>query len=81
MGATIARTVILVIALINQVLSISGHGIIPIPNEDVETLVSTGFTIVMAVINWWKNNSFTEAAKAGDALMREIKLNGKAVGE
>lgn len=72
-GATIARTIILLVALINQVLSASGHAVLPIPDEDIETLVSTGFALVMAVINWWKNNSFTTAALAGDRAMKEAR--------
>ena len=76
-GGTIARTVILALALINQILSSTGHPVIPIPNEDIETLFSTGFTILMAIIAWWKNNSFTKAARMGDFQMRKIKREAK----
>ena len=86
-AGTIARTIILALALINQLLSATGHPVIPIQDADVETLVSTGFTIVMSVIAWWKNNSFTHAARVGDFHMRKVraeaaedkrfKLNGK----
>lgn len=70
---TIARTIILFLALVNQLLSASGHAVIPIEDATVETLVSTAFTIVTAVIAWWKNNSFTYAARLGDFHMRKAR--------
>ena len=76
---TIARTIILALALINQILSASGHAIIPIQDSDVETLISTAFTVVMAIVNWWFNNSYTQAALRGDIVMKEIKTFGKEV--
>ncbi len=78
---TIARTIILALALINQLLSATGHAVIPIQDADVETLVSTGFTVVMAIINWWFNNSWTQAALRGDQVKDEIKAFGKEVGK
>lgn len=78
---TIARTIILAIALINQILSSTGHAVIPIQDADVETLISTAFTVIMAVINWWFNNSYTQAALRGDQVMHEIKAFGKEVGK
>lgn len=77
---TIARTIILALALINQLLSASGHPVIPIPDEDWETLVSTAFTIIIAIVAWWKNNSWTQAALAGDQAKDEVKAFGKQVG-
>ena len=74
-SGTIVRTIVLALALINQLLSASGHAVIPIEDADVETLVSTGFTVVMALITWWKNNSFTKAALIGDYHMRLAKEN------
>lgn len=74
---TITRTLILLVALINQVLSVSGHAVLPIPDEDIESLVSTGFTLVMAVVNWWKNNSFTHAAITADAVMKRQRYNDR----
>ena len=76
-AGTIARTIILTLALINQLLSATGHPVIPIQDADVETLVSTGFTIVMSVIAWWKNNSFTMPARIGDFHMRKARREAK----
>ena len=74
-AGTIARTGVLGLALVNQVLSATGHNIINVSDEDVNTLISTGFTIVAALVAWWKNNSFTKAALVGDAVMKEEKGN------
>lgn len=75
-AGTIARTIILVLALINQLLTAMGHSVINISDESINTLISTGFTIVTAVIAWWKNNSFTQSALKADEVMREGKENG-----
>lgn len=72
-AGTLARTIILALALINQILSATGHPVLPIEDEEVETLVSTAWTVIAALIAWWKNNSFTAAAKAGDEVMKQEK--------
>lgn len=76
-AGTIARTVCLCLALINQILTATGHSIIDVSNDDINTLISTGFTIVSAVIAWWKNNSFTQSALKADEVMKEEKANGR----
>ena len=70
---TIARTIILLLALINQCLSMAGVSPLPIEDEQVETVITTAWTVIAAIWAWWKNNSFTQAALAGDALKNEIK--------
>lgn len=75
-AGTIARTIILVLALLNQILTAMGHSVINISDESINTLISTGFTIVTAIIAWWKNNSFTQSALKADEVMREGKENG-----
>lgn len=72
-SGTIARTAILILALANQVLTATGHSVINISDENINTLISTGFTIVSAIIAWWKNNSFTQAAIMADEVMKEDK--------
>lgn len=73
-AGTISRTLILALALTNQILTSMGHGIINISDEEVNTLISTIFTVVSAVAAWWKNNSFTQSALKADKVMREDKL-------
>lgn len=73
---TIIRTALLLLAIINNVLALFGKAPLPITNEQLELIVSTIFTVVMAVINWWKNNSFTQPALEGDVLMNRLRKAG-----
>ena len=75
-AGTIARTICLCLALVNQILTAMGHSVINISDESINTLISTGFTIVTAIVAWWKNNSFTQSALKADEVMREEKENG-----
>lgn len=68
---TIIRTVLLSLALINQILTATGHSMIPIEDETITQLITNLATIITAIIAWWKNNSFTKAALAGDKAMHE----------
>lgn len=70
---TIIRTVILVIALINQVLTATGHSIIPIEDEQITELISVVITIGASLWAWWKNNSFTKKAIEADKVLEELK--------
>lgn len=77
-AGTIARTLCLCLALVNQILTATGHSIINVSNDDINTLISTGFTVVSAVVAWWKNNSFTQSALKADEVMKEEKANGRS---
>lgn len=72
-AGSIARTLILIIALVNQVLTSTGHAILPFTDEQITQYVTAIFTIVTAIVAWWKNNSFTKAAIEGDKTMKAIK--------
>lgn len=77
---TIARTIILVIAIINQILEMNGKSIIPIQDEQIQEVVSLIFDIVAFVWVFWKNNSFTKNALIADKVLsdlREVDENGK----
>lgn len=72
-AATVARTACLALALTNQVLNAVGIQAIPIQDADLNTLVTTGFTVAASVVNWWCNQNFTPAAKAGQKVTDAIK--------
>ncbi|WP_423404945.1 phage holin [Faecalibacterium prausnitzii] len=76
--ATIVRTVCLALALVNQLLSAGGHSVIPIDNETVNQLVTAGVTIVTAIVNWWYNNSFTEAAIEADKTFERVREKNRS---
>ncbi len=74
-SGTIARTIILILALFNQVLAMFGKSPLDIAGEDISNVVSLIFTIAASAAAWWKNNSFTAAAIEGDKMMKRIKEN------
>ena len=76
-AGTIARTICLALALTNQILSATGHAVLPIEDAQVETLVTTGLTVAASLAAWWKNNSFTPAAIKADADLKTYRSAGK----
>jgi SPP1 family holin len=72
-AGTVARTAVLLLALTNQILSAMGKPILPIESSTVEQLVTAGITSVAALVSWWKNNSFTQAALAADEVYEQKK--------
>lgn len=70
---TVARTIVLAIALINQVLAIYGREALPFTENDIYQLCSLIATIATSAWTWWRNNSFTQAALASDNYQRELK--------
>lgn len=71
--ATIARTAVLALALVNQVLSAAGMSPLPIDSATLEPWVTTGLTTAAAVWAWWKNNSFTPEAIRADEVLKEMR--------
>lgn len=69
--STIVRTAVLMVALVNQTLTISGHNPLPFSDEEVGQAVSMCLTVGASVWAWWKNNSFTQAAIAADEILHK----------
>ena len=74
-AGTIARTIVLILALANQVLAMCGKQVLNIADDDIYQVISLLFTIGAAVWGWWKNNSFTHEAIKADEVMTELKEN------
>lgn len=72
-SSTIVRTVVLVVALINQALTMAGKSLLPITDEQIAELLTLVLTIGSSLWAWWKNNSFTQAAITADEMMAEMK--------
>ena len=70
---TIARTIVLLIALINQILTMVGINPLPFAEDTVYEVVTLVATIGASVWAWWKNNSFTKGALKADEVMNELK--------
>lgn len=74
---TWARTICLIVALLNSLLTAFGKSPLPIDNEQLQQLVTTLITVVVAIINWWQNNSFTTEAIAADELYARLRAENK----
>ena len=68
---TLIRTILLVLALANQILVVFGKSPIPIDDDTVTNLISTVWTVIASLIAWWKNNSFTDKAIKADEVLRK----------
>lgn len=74
-AGTIARTIVLLLALANQILAMCGKQVLNIADDDIYQVVSILFTIGASAVAWWKNNSFTQEAIKADEVMTELKEN------
>lgn len=70
---TIIRTIVLVLALANQVLAIYGKEALPITEDEVYQAITLIVTIATSLWAWWKNNSFTRHAIEADAYMEQLR--------
>ncbi|MEC1863109.1 phage holin [Bacillus licheniformis] len=78
---TVVRTVLLFIALVNQTLIMFGKPVLPISEDQVNTLAdalylagSTVFTIVTSIAAWYKNNYVTSKGKLQKETLKEKGL-------
>lgn len=74
---TIIRTIVLILALANQVLAIMGKQAIPVTEDEVYQLVTLLITIGAALWSWWKNNSFTLPAIKADEYLEKLRREKK----
>ena len=76
-AATWARTICLIVALLNSLLASFNKSPLPIDNEQLQQLVSTLITVVVAIISWWKN-TFTKEAIEADELFARLRAENNA---
>ena len=74
---TIIRTIVLIVALINQALTLSGKNPSPIEDEQVVEILSYVFTLGASLWAWWKNNSFTKNAIKADEVLSKLNAENK----
>lgn len=70
---TILRTIVMLIALINQILTMFGINPLPFSNEQIYNILSAAATVVTTLWAWWKNNSFTKNAIEADEYLKKLK--------
>ena len=71
--STIARTVVLVLALVNQVLVMFGVNPLPFSDDGIYEAVTALLTVGASIWVWWKNNSFTKAAQEADKYLEQLR--------
>lgn len=62
-AGTVARFVLLALALVNQALTMTGHSPIPVDEEGVRQFISLAFMGVTSLWAYWKNNDVTKKAR------------------
>nr|DAF01815.1 MAG TPA: holin [Caudoviricetes sp.] len=70
---TIIRTIVLTLALANQILTSTGHTVIPVSDDQIAELITLVATIGASLWSWWKNNSFTAEAIKADKYLKDLK--------
>ena len=71
--ATIVRTILFALVVINFVLEKMGVDVIPVDESAILMFVETLIEIAVIVVGFWKNNSFTEKAIKADEFLRELR--------
>ncbi len=74
---TVIRTIVLIVAVINNTLTMYGKNPLPISENELYQVLSTVAATVAIVWAWWKNNSFTKPAREADAYLRHLKVQKK----
>lgn len=74
---TIIRTIVLVIAIINNILTLLGKNPFPYTADEIENAVAIIFTVLATLWAWWKNNSFTLPARLGDQEMERQRAKAR----
>ena len=78
-AGTVARTINLGLALVNQILTMSGHSMINIDDATITNVVSEVWLIAATSRAWWKNNSFTEPAIEADRYLEDLRETKEAL--
>ena len=67
---TAIRTVVLIVALINQGLAIAGYSPLPFEEQEVEQFVSLLITVGASLVAWYKNNAITKKGKQQEEYLK-----------
>lgn len=70
---TAVRTVLIIITLVNLMLKAMGYPIIDVDGNAVAKAIECGTEVVIIVLGFWKNNSFTGSAKTADFYLRKLR--------
>lgn len=73
----ITRLIVSILAVVNLICQQMGWTPFDADEEKIYSAVSLVITIVVWARGFWKNNNFTEAAKLGQTVTDQIKLQQK----
>lgn len=71
---TLIRTIVLIIAVVNQFLVSAGLYEIPGTAEEQTLFISTIFTTIATAVAWFKNNYITHKGKQQKEVLKERGL-------
>lgn len=71
----IARTVVLVFALTNQVLTMLGWNPLPFSEEDVYTGCTLLLTVGASLVAWWNDNPVTQKALQNIEDIKQLRID------
>lgn len=78
---TIIRTVVLLIALLNQILLVFGKNPLPFSEGEIYEAVSVVATVGASLWAWWKNNSYSADAVEADRYLSALRSIDETEGE
>ena len=78
---TIIRTVVLLIALLNQILLMIGKNPLPFSEEGIYEAVSMAVMVGASLWAWWKNNSSSPEAIEADRYLAALRSVNETEGE
>lgn len=70
---TIARTISIVLVLVNIVLKQFGIDAINVSESEILSLIEAVIEVAIIVVSFWKNNSFTQNAIKADDFLKTLK--------
>ncbi len=71
--ATILRTVMLFIVVINYLLTKFGVELIKVSENEVLAVIEMVISVLSIIAAWWYNNSFSEKARRADLFLKNLK--------
>ena len=71
--ATIVRTILVLLVIINFCLKKCGLDVIPTDESVILMFVETGIEVAIIAVGFWKNNSYSEKAIEADNFLRQLR--------
>lgn len=70
---TIARTIALVVVIINLILKKFGIDVINVSDSEILAFVEALIEVAVIVVGFWKNNSYTQNAIKADEFLKTLR--------